>query len=196
MIDPGHLSPLAMQLLNTPDDAYRNLVVHGSITPIASQVLPGLSGAELLKIAPQSTEYAQAVLAGLWLRHDGLEECHQVVQKVPLQPEVAATFNFWHAIMHRREGDFSNSKYWYHQAGDHPILPALGQHVGDLINHLPADKSLLRILRGGWNPDAWVDLVEEVDSAENDPRRHLLINIQQIEWRMLFEHCVRQAAGS
>jgi len=185
-----------MQLLTTPADAYRNLVVHGSMTPIASQSLPGISGAELLKFPPQSTEYAQAVLAGLWLWHDGLEECHQLVQGSPSQPDVAVTFNFWHAIMHRREGDFSNSKYWYHKAADHPILPAIGQHVGDLINHLPADKSLLRLLRGGWNPDAWVDLVEEVDSATNDPRRDLVINIQQIEWRMLFEHCVRQAAGS
>src|SRR5258706_7751564 len=130
------------------------------------------------------------MLAGLWLRHDGLQECHEIVQKSPekftrlargsslnvLSTEsgeteslkgrqqlrhATETFAFWHAIMHRREGDFSNSKYWYAKADEHSILPSIGVHVGTAINHLPADKSLLRVLRGGGDPDAFVDLVED-----------------------------------
>jgi hypothetical protein len=189
-------SPLAVKIMDANSHAYEALVIKSGTPNLVRELLENVPAERLLQGVVHSAPDASAVLAGLWLWHDGLEECHQLVQKAPARQDVAATYNFWHAIMHRREGDFSNSKYWYHQAGDHPILPAIGQHVGDLVNHLPADKSLLRLLRGGWNPDAWVDLVEEVDSAVNDPRRGLLVNIQQIEWRMLFEHCVRQAAGS
>ncbi len=102
---------------------------------------------------------------------------------------------FWHAVMHRLEGDFSNSQYWYAKVGSHPILPAIGATVGAAINHLPADKSLLGLLRDDWNPYAFVELVEEVNGKPNDPRRATVIAIQQVEWQMLFDHCTRQACG-
>lgn len=102
---------------------------------------------------------------------------------------------FWHAIMHRREGDFSNSKYWYDKVGRHSILPAIGANVGEAINPLPADKSWLRLLRDGWDSNAFVDLVEEVNRHPGDPRLRTVIAIQRVEWQMLFDHCTRQASG-
>lgn len=102
---------------------------------------------------------------------------------------------FWHAIMHRREGDFSNSKYWYEKVGRHSILPAIGANVGEAINPLAADKSLLRLLRDGWDPKAFVDLVKDVNSDPGDPRLRTVIAIQRVEWQMLFDHCTRRARG-
>src|SRR5688572_13247850 len=55
------------------------------------------------------------LLAGLWLYVDDLDRSHRISQDLDNQ-----TGSMWHAIMHRREGDFANSLYWLRRAGDHP----------------------------------------------------------------------------
>src|SRR5689334_7725678 len=55
--------------------------------------------------------------AGLWLYVDDLDRSHKVSQSLD-----DATGSFWHGIMHRREGDFSNSHYWMRRAATHPLL--------------------------------------------------------------------------
>src|SRR6476661_1793936 len=50
-------------------------------------------------------EMASCCLAGMWLLHDYLDESHNISQRIDT-PEGS----YWHAIMHRREGDFSNAK--------------------------------------------------------------------------------------
>ena len=50
---------------------------------------------------------AQCCHAGLWLLHNFLDESHTISQGIHT-PEGS----FWHAIMHRREPDPMNSKYW------------------------------------------------------------------------------------
>ncbi len=137
-----------------------------------------------------SEDDADGVLAALWLRHDFLDESHKISQRLE-----SPTGSFWHAIMHRREGDFSNSKYWYRQAGEHPALQVLANNAADAINRSPADKSIFRIIATGWNPSAYVDLVEAVHQRQDDPRHDLAVLIQEIEWQTLFTLCTRAAAG-
>ncbi len=55
--------------------------------------------------------------ACLHLLNDDLTRSHEIAQS----KEGVATFDYIHAIVHRREGDFSNSKYWFRQVGDHPV---------------------------------------------------------------------------
>ena len=55
----------------------------------------------------------------LWL-YGFLDESHSIAQGID-SPEGS----YWHALMHRSEGDFSNSKYWYRRVGRHAIFPAL-----------------------------------------------------------------------
>src|SRR5262245_29215860 len=58
--------------------------------------------------------------AGLWLYHDFLDESHTISQEV----ETPTGF-FWHAVMHRREPDPGNSKYWWRRVGSHPVIADL-----------------------------------------------------------------------
>jgi hypothetical protein len=97
--------------------------------------------------------------------------------------------------MHRREGDFSNSQYWYARCRDHPVLRTLAQHAAQIIDPLPADNALLRLTSHGWNANAFVDLVEEVEPRSTDQRRSAAVSLQQLEWRLLFDYCTRSAAG-
>ena len=57
-----------------------------------------------------NTEYVRAIelaLAGDW------DAAHNIVQRY----EADATAAWIHAVLHKIEGDLSNSRYWYRRAG-------------------------------------------------------------------------------
>lgn len=130
-------------------DAMRRLVPNGGIggeaLAAATAVIsaPALSGRDALK-------------AGLWLYVDELDRSHDISQGMK-----NATGSYWHAIMHRREGDFWNSKYWYRNAGSHPAIT-------------------------GFDPS---DFVDQVEAAGGDNEE--LIAQQQQEWQALFKWCAQ-----
>ncbi len=62
-------------------------------------------------------EVPELVKAGFHLWNDDIERSHKLAQR-----DKSSEGSFCHAIVHRREGDFSNAKYWYHHVGEHPIF--------------------------------------------------------------------------
>jgi len=147
----------------------------GTPNKAASDKLGGLDVAKLFAPVPiRDTEMARACLAGLWLRFDYLDESHSISQELH-GPEGS----FWHAIMHRREGDFSNSKYWWRRVGSHPVYAALGEEARRFGVFASAK----------WDPNAFVDRVEAAGSADTE----VLARLQDREWTLLFDHCRRQA---
>lgn len=171
-------------------DAYTKLVVTGNENQDALAELQKLTPETVLSKPPTNRDEAAGVLAGLWLWHDFLDESHKVSQQ-----SQTASGSMWHAIMHRREGDFSNSQYWYARCENHPALPTLAAAASDVINPFPADKRILKLTAHGWNADAFVDFIQEVHTKPADPRYKLAIALQQLEWRVLFDHCMRAAGG-
>jgi hypothetical protein len=184
-----NLAPAARQIVNLDPSAYTQLVVHGDGDQEAKRLLEQLNVSDIFSPGTSRPEAdAKAVLAGLWLWHDWLERSHALSQSLS-----SPTGSFWHAIMHRREGDFSNSKYWYARALNHPVMASLAGGAATVVNRAPADKGLLRIVANGWNPNALVDLAEEVSNNSADARRPIAIELQQMEWRTLWEYCAREA---
>ena len=119
-------------------------------------------------------EQARCCLAGLWLLCDFLDESHTISQGI-----ASAEGSFWHAIMHRREGDFSNAKYWFRKVGQHPVY--------DLL-------ALEEDVQGDWDPAGFVDECQaalRTGGAAADRCRRL----QQREWELLFDSCYREAVG-
>ena len=192
MNDPGTdaLSPLGRKLLKLDADAYTQLVPTGDGNTTARDLLSGVQPGDLISGSVAKMDEANALLAGLWLYFDWLDESHRISQSIE-----SPTGSFWHAIMHRREGDFSNSKYWYARCAAHPSMQTLAANAARVINTMPADKSLLRLIATGWNPNAFVDLVEQVHKSPDDPRHATAVALQRLEWQVLFDECARRAAG-
>jgi hypothetical protein len=133
-------------------------------------------------------EMARACLAALWLYHDFLDEAHRISQSLH-----GREGSYWHGIMHRREGDFANAKYWLRRTGPHPIHEALNLSACALARDLSANGASLRS-SGGWDPAAFVDLCAGACAGHNDAAE-LCRRIQEREWQLLFDYCYRRAAG-
>jgi len=183
-----HLSDLAVSLVSQAPDAYRQLVVMQGGSELAERQVASVATADLFRGPVVKPAMAEDVRCGLWLWHDFLEPAHHLAQADP-----TVTGSLWHAILHRREGNFDNSRYWYAKCRQHFILGPLAQHVSAMVNPLPADKRLLKLTINGWDADAFVALVEDMRHQPADPLHTLCVEIQRLEWRLLIEHCAAQA---
>lgn len=183
------LSTLAREIIKAA--TYEKLAVNGGAPVKARQMLDGVAPEQLLTAPVKSKEHADAMLGGLWLWHDALDECHRIVQDI-----ASPTGSFWHAIMHRREGDFSNSKYWYRRCASHQVVRMMGSVASSLAGeHLP-DRLVGGAIGSGWGSGGFVDLVAAVHNKPADPRRVIAIRFQQAEWQALFEYCACEATGA
>lgn len=115
-------------------------------------------------------QMAECCLAGAWLLHDFLDESHQISQRID-----TTSGSFWHGIMHRREGDFSNAKHWFRHVGRHPVFELLAENEGE------------------WDPFAFVDRCQA--AVRNGKDREACLDLQQAEWEALFDFCYRSAVG-
>lgn len=120
---------------------------------------------------------AFACHAGLWLYFDGLDESHAISQENEGHPER----DFWHAIMHRREPDASNSKYWWRRVGAHPVLDQLRTRCTELGYTFVS-------------PQDFVDYCEATRDTKSTGEE-LAQRVQLLEWQLLFDWCYRQACG-
>ena len=152
--------------------------------------LKGLSVAEICGGRPVvEREMALACLAGLWLYHDFLDESHSISQELP-----SSTGSYWHGIMHRREPDAANAKYWFRRVGSHEIFPAVLAAAREIAGD---DGSLLKPVTGSndWDPFGFVDLCE-AGRRGNAELALLCKKVQLAEWQLLFDYCWQRAVGA
>lgn len=120
-----------------------------------------------------------AFRAGLYQLHDFLDESHQCSQSIEGRGLHRAG-DYWHAIMHRREPDYGNSKYWFRHVGPHPIFAEIAPLARELAPPANFDRWSGRLwTTRGWDPFAFVDLCEAA-AQSNDPV--LTEFAQRIQW--------------
>lgn len=132
---------------------------------------------------PDGLLSAQAWKAALYLWNDSLDAALKLVEHM-VTPTGAAL----HGIMHRREGDYDNAKYWFHRAGDHPAFHSLQSRSASFLRQQAIPEGPLKevfdkmITQGNWNPYLFIHSIAIQESRYGeDETRGLLEQLQQLE---------------
>jgi hypothetical protein len=144
-----------------------------------TRLMPLVQSAEASKEAcdqPASASADPATQAGLYLYLGCWDAAHNTADSVA-NPDGY----FWHAIVHRQEPDPGNAAYWFHKTGRHPIFPKLAAEAETA--GYPAARP--------WDPLAFIDYCEGARHHPGSAEERLAMQIQLLEWQLLFDHCAR-----
>jgi len=156
---------------------------------IDSAPTPGLSDGPSCSTTKQAIQSAmtdsplQDTLseAALWLLSGDLDRSHSISQNVD-----SVDGSFWHGIMHRREGEFGNAKYWFRRVGSHPVHTELAARIASSdIDWSTDDFPLASLAEPLDLPFTLIDLTES--ALGEHPQWQA--DIQQIcwwEWQLMF----------
>ena len=174
------------------------------LMPLAPAAPWGGPGLELLKKATArqlfdnarvvSAETAECVRSALFLYFSALDESHEISQGIQ-----SSTGSFLHGIMHRQEPDFGNAKYWFRRVPSHDIFPALREACLKLFE--TQDSSAAKLLGGEieekprWDPQWFIDQCEATHGGGSADFEQRLMEIQLLEWQLLFEYSYQRAVG-
>jgi hypothetical protein len=141
--------------------------------------------------AIQDESMARACLAGLWLYHDYLDVSHEISRDIS-----SSTGSYWHGLMHRREPDFANSKYWFRRVGSHEVFTPLANEVARIACEYDGlTRATWMTAIDSWEAFKFIDLCEECYLIEG-PDNALCRQISLIEWQILFDYSYRKALES
>ncbi len=166
---------------------------HDLLDLIQKAPLPGLDAEPKCKatalrietlLANSPTLRGSLTEAGIWLLAGELNRSHEVSQSIE-----TAEGSYWHGIMHRREGDFWNSKYWFRKVGKHPVMEQLANYLGSSGNAKELTESVPLPVQDLSSPTrisaTLVDCCERALSSKPE-QVHALQRICWLEWQFLF----------
>ncbi len=121
------------------------------------------------------------IRGGVLYALDELDDAHRI-----FQDESNSEGSYWHGMMHRREGDFDNARYWFRRAGRLPAFADMQSAAGSASGNMSRQET--------WDPYLFTGLCEQVrfGAEELVPECQAL---QRAEFDVLFERIWRKAVG-
>lgn len=118
------------------------------------------------------------------LYHDHHDPAHDIVQDL-----TDADSALIHAILHRREPDYWNARYWFRRFDAHPVYLALGRRLPSLVTAGQEELARQLTLPGMFDPFAFVDECEAVErKPADDPKVIWLRRVQHAEFEEVSDH--------
>lgn len=119
------------------------------------------------------------VRAGLLYALDAIDESHRIIQAVDGDESA-----YCHGMVHRREGDFYNARYWFSRAG---TLSSFGS-----IHRAASAVSSVVAAQANWDPYLFTGLCEQERFGDTEMRGEL-VKLQRIEFEVLFDYLWRRS---
>jgi hypothetical protein len=135
-------------------------------------------------------DMAACCVAAAWLVHDFYERSHTISQDI----ETPAG-SYWHGILHRREPDASNAKYWFRRVGEHAIFPDLSRAAADEARSVDVPGAAWLSTQERWDAFKFIDLCETARVQSDETLASLCRRIQMREFWLLLDYCYRRAIG-
>jgi hypothetical protein len=161
------------------DEAIRPHVIQAPLPSLAAApAIPSLAKVLELDVplfvaeVQLSAKQLLAAKSAFWLLAGDLDRSHTISQDLKTNDG-----SFWHGVMHRREGDFGNAKYWFRMAGSMPFY-------SDLAKALATESMLAGAFNDSdWNACDFVDMCQRAVRVGGDLQQQCVL-AQWIEWQV------------
>ena len=127
--------------------------------------------------APELEGRAALIRSLLFYASDALPEAHRIVQDA--SGDLAA---YIHGMIHRREADFDNARYWYRRAGELPFFSALQSACADVSEDIAKQTN--------WDPYLFTGMCERSKYGSRTPVK-MLTEIQKAEFHGVLDYIYR-----
>jgi hypothetical protein len=172
-------SPLAAELLAEEDLLLRLRPTEpgspDALRRIRDATEEELTGGAVLAHA----SYPRLIRAGLLYAYDGIDESHRIVQEIRTDQA-----GYWHGMIHRREGDFENARYWFRRTGRLGVFAEMHARASEV--------SPLMARQMDWDPYVLVGQCEQARFG-GDVDQKELVSLQRLEFEVMFGYLWRDA---